>query len=256
MKNAIAAIIYLFFILTSFKNNFIITVFLLLVSVIFPLSLFLIDRLFNKKIDSLGLTKILNFCATLMILISFVYTASTLYLPNININSDYLYAVASRTIYFATSLWIVLISIYYSSNSLAVRNNIIVFVNSIETFIGQNQLIHTLMGVILFITSSQNKELFIGLVGTYVFYFLSEINRTYINDNHKETISTEDIQFIVILCFCLIYFLALVEQMIFCVTNGSKIKNVYSGLAIIGIIVLTLIKYNLNKIKKNIMKKK
>lgn len=254
MKKNIVSVICMFFIFISFKNNFLMTIFLLLASVLFPLTLYWIDRFFNKKYDKLGITKILDFCATLFILIFFVYTASTLYLPDININSEYLYAVASRAIYFTISFEITLITLYYSLNILALKNNIIAFINSTEKFIGNNYLIHILMAVVLFIASSQNMELFIGLIGSYAFYVLSGINEIYMHKEHKEKINTEDIIFIVLLGFILIYLLVYVEQLIFCITYGNEIKNPYSWVSGVAIVGISLIKYNLNRIKTVVKK--
>lgn len=129
--------------------------------------------------------------------------------------------------FYYTFLIIIIISVnYFSSRNLKIRMLIDIFIDEIEKFFKQKFLLNIVfmsLSVFLF----KYKSLYIGLVGAYIFYFLTAVSQ-----NYKKELDTEKMKIevsfsqkliIFILNICLVYSFASIERILMpIIFNGPK----------------------------------
>lgn len=134
---------------------------------------------------------------------------------------------------------------YYSTNDISLKENIKKFLTSVEYAIKENFILNVFC-LILLIYLNEYKDLFLGILGSYIFFILTEINKNYNGKSSENNIvikilrRTQNIG-LIFLCCCY-------EQILNSILENSFNSNI--NFLIISMtlnLIIIIINYKLNK---------
>lgn len=224
-------------------NNTIISVILSLLIVI-PIGLFyLIDYCINKKIrnkidhDFIFMVKSFIKLAGILSLILFI---TTVVISDTNINSYLLLAI-----YYCSIIAIIISFNYFSIRNTSYRKNIIVFLEVLIDFFKEKFILHLALFIFCWLFKNNNSIL-LGLIGSYIFFFLEQLNKAYIKNKvaYKMPKLFIPIQFII--NFLLLYYLTDIEKFYLLTQKNDIIIPTFYEITIHSLIVMILFIFNYN----------
>jgi hypothetical protein len=184
--------------------------------ILFPfLIIFLIewkDDTFNRKEFSEKLKFIINVSVNLSLIVFSTFMLSAVLLYK-DLNQESLKYFMANSLYYSVLIFTFLIVNYFATKSKTLRASIMAFIKSINNFLNKKSLISILVIVFAIILKPVSKELLIGLIGSYLFFFLTEIDNFYKDNKADEKrYNKYDIFFQVIINVLLIINLADFEK--------------------------------------------
>lgn len=91
----------------------------------------------------------------------------------------------SNSLYYSVLIFTFLIVNYFATKSKKLRESIMAFIKALSNFFSKKLLISILVIVFAIVLKPVSKELLIGLIGSYLFFFLTEIDNFY-KDNKAD----------------------------------------------------------------------
>lgn len=159
-----------------------------------------------------------------------------------------------ESVYICFAILYFIVMNYCVTESLKIKHDLKCLIYGIDSFFRKNFLMNILMLIILFIIklSSKNQDgLFLGILGSYVFYMITEINIVY--KKMKKNVEMSEVIFQLMLNIVLISLFSDFEYLLNAAYMGTAIKmsffhNLYIHLTLV--IVALWIAKHLDMIKK------
>lgn len=186
-----------------------------------------IDGQFNKKDFDDRSKYIVGVALNLAVIVFFVVimSATLVYKSIDETSSKYL---LFYSLYYSVFIFSFLIINYYATRSISLRKNIMTFIEAISNFFKEKFLISILAIFFSVVLKPVSKDLFLGIVGSYVFFFLSEIDSFYKKNKVSEKEYRKyDIVFQVIINILLILVLGDFEKLYNYIIYTKELPHTY-----------------------------
>lgn len=201
---------------------------ILFLIIIFPfLITFLIEskgKRFGKKEFSENLKFIINVSINLSLIVFAISILSvTLLYKGLDENNVRYFIFNS--FYYSFLIFLFLIINYFGTRSDSLRKSIMAFIEAMKIFSSKKLLISILVIVFAIVLRPISKELLIGLVGAYLFFFLMEIDNFYKDNKEDEkNYNKYDIFFQVVINVLLIITLSDFEKLFNLIVYGKTLN--------------------------------
>lgn len=183
---------------------------------------FIINKIFS----------VFSFFFILFIILTFLYQINSIKFNGLYVNLMYFSCIISITI----------VVNFYGIKSSLIKYRVKAILNSFCSYFEENVFFNIIVFIFLFVFRN-NTTLFSGIVGSYLFYFFTEVSKQYKKYVKKlnQVKSNQQTQFSVcILNIVLFYYLFEFEKMFNAIVNQTSYNDSYCSSLIIFLLVLVV----------------
>lgn len=244
MKKFIFFLLLLFGFIILFEKNSLYTIFMYL-SIILPIiGILFLNYMKTPKKEKNGfcndLKYFLNIIINIQIMLFIIYFIIC-FINNYSGADDFknLYI---NVVYYMSVISLYIFLNYYSTKSVGLRKNIKFFLNLLINFLKENFILNLFLFIFI-VLFRNSKDLLLGILGSYIFFLLTEINENY-KKKEKFQYNILYLKLQIMINIVLMLYIINIEIIILAIVNNKElVLDFWFVFRIVILIIITIFNY-------------